>query len=106
MLVLQTLIKDNNLNHPLQGGTIQNTTKEISNSSFCMEYVMNYLSFVRLKDVSTLYFSTPSFNPPGPFNPRIFNHELFNPRLFNHEFLNHGVEKFMVEKSGVEMSSL
>ena len=65
---------------------------------------MNYLSFVRLKDVSTLYFSNPSFNPPGPFNPRIFNRELFNPRLFNHEFLNYGVEKFMVEKAGVEMS--
>ena len=64
-----------------------------------MEYAMNYLSFVRLKDVSTLYFSNPSFNPPGPFNPRIFNHELFNPRLFNH-----GVEKFMVEKAGIEMS--
>ena len=105
-LFYKRLSKKNNLNHSLQGGTIQNTTKEISNSSFCMEYVMNYLSFVRLKDVSTLYFSTPSFNPPGPFNPRIFNHELFNPRLFNHEFLNHGVEKFMVEKSGVVKSGV
>ena len=64
-----------------------------------MEYVMNYLSFVRLKEISTLDFSTPSFNPVEPFNPR-----LFNPRLLNHEFLNHGVEKFMVENSGVERS--
>ena len=42
----------------------------------------------QLKDISTLYFSTPSFNP-GPFNPRLFKYELFNPRFFNHEFLNH-----------------
>ena len=49
----------------------------------------------RLKDISTLDFSTPSSNP-GPFNPG----------LFNHEFLNHGIEKFMVEKSGAEMSCL
>ena len=103
-LFYKHLSKNNNFNHSLLGGTIQNTTKGISNSSFCIEYVMNYLSFVRLKDVSTLYFSNPSFNPPGPFNPRIFNHELFNPRLFNHEFLNYGVEKFMVEKAGIEMS--
>ena len=32
----------------------------------------------RLKDISTLNFSAPSFNP-GYFNPRLFNHELFNP---------------------------
>ena len=49
--------------------------------------------FKGLKDIPTLYFSTPSFNP-GPFNPR----------LFKYKFLNHGVEKLMVEKSGVEMS--
>ena len=44
--------------------------------------------FKGLKDIPTLYFSTPSFNP-GPFNPRLFKYELFNPRFFNHEFLNH-----------------
>ena len=57
------LSKNNNLNHSLQGGTVQNKTKEISNSSFCMEYAMNYLSFVRLKDISTLEFKSQNSTP-------------------------------------------
>ena len=43
------LSNNNNLNHSLQGGTIQNTTREISNGSFCMEYAMKYLSFVTVE---------------------------------------------------------
>ena len=61
----------------------------------CSRILNHGLSFW-LKDISTLDFPTPRFNPG------LFNNELFNPELFNHEFLNHGVEKIMVEKSGVE----
>ena len=48
-LFYKHLSKNNNLNHSLQGGTIQNTTREISNGSFCMEYAMKYLSFVTVE---------------------------------------------------------
>jgi hypothetical protein len=62
----------------------------------------------QLKDISTLYFSSPSFNP-GPFNPRLFNHEpfkheLFNPTVQKYMVEKSGVEKFTVQKSGIEMS--
>jgi hypothetical protein len=66
-----------------------------------------------LKDISTLDFSTPSFNPKPQtrtFQLQTFQltskskKPVFHPGLFNHEFLNHGVEKFLFEKSGVEMS--
>ena len=67
----------------------------------------------RLKDISTLDFSTPSFNTspsnpklfnyelsnPGLFNLRLFNHELFNPRLLNPGLFN---PKSVIEKSGVQ----
>ena len=50
-------------------------------------------SVTRLKNITILDFSTPSFNP-APFNPR-----PFNPRLLNHELLNPMVQKLTVEKS-------
>ena len=50
--------------------------------NFCNGYLS--LLYFWLRDISSLDFSTPSFNP------RLFNHEFFNPRLFNYESLNPG----------------
>ena len=54
----------------------------------------------RLKDISTLDFSTLSFNPRlQTFQPWTFQSQTFQPWISNH-----GVEKVRVEKSGVETS--
>jgi hypothetical protein len=43
--------------------------------------------YSRLKDISTLKFSTPSVNNKS-FKHELFNNEIFNPRPFSHELFH------------------
>ena len=47
--------------------------------TYIIHLKLSHRGVSRLKEISTLDFSTPSFNP------RLFNHELSNDRLFNPE---------------------
>ena len=66
-----------------------------------MEYVMNYLSFVRLKDISTLEFK-PQDSTSGLSTSDFSNINFSTPDFST----NPMVQKFVVEKSRIDMSSL
>ena len=68
---------------------------------FCLKCGLCSNILHRLKDISTLDFLTPSFNP-GPFNPRLFNHELYNPDFSTMNYWTMGLKSLGLKSPGLK----